>query len=97
MQTMTLGQAIRLIREHATESPETFGEALWLTEAQLLALEEGTLRVSRTRLAAILEVIRTCYGYDPELLLALDLVERGPRKGLNHLTAHRAILGLSVG
>ncbi len=83
--TLTLGQAVRLIREHATESQVTFARAIGVTNVYLSYVENDRSYPS----ARVVKEVQRVYGYDPHLLVALARETQGQ---LRPLASHRALL-----
>lgn len=91
--TLTLGRAILLIREQAGETQAAFARALGITQVHVSNLENDKGLPS----VPLLAQVRDLYGFCPMLLVALAALERGETdRGLETITAHRALLGLSV-
>lgn len=89
---LTLGQAVRKIRENAGELQGYTADVLGITNVYLCQIETGRAVPSEK----ILELIRGLYGFCPRLLVALSTIEEGVTdKRLATVTAHRELLGLT--
>lgn len=91
--TMTLGAAIKLIRETEGQSAEVMAEYLQITPRLLKAIESGRRQPPGGLLAEVVNL----YGWDPSVLWAMSILHRcehGPGRLSFTLTQHRMLLDI---
>jgi transcriptional regulator with XRE-family HTH domain len=87
-----IGEAIQAIREHHQETLEYMASVLDVEASYLTLIELGQTNPN----PALLSLIVQNYGYDPQYILAVDLVAAGPATGAVTATQHRELLGLGI-
>jgi transcriptional regulator with XRE-family HTH domain len=68
---MTIGEAVRLVRERAGHTQREMGAALGITHVHVCYVERGRSEPS----LALLRLFREVYGYDPAALAFLSTAD----------------------